>query len=354
MGNVQSFAKPRSALPLKGMPKRLDSDNIPFLQPPSGCDSPYKSFSPSSMQTQWNQGHAKRPSLLECSPNMSLRGEISSYQSPSISVHSHSAPPETARSSSNSHSGSSITSQLSFLSLMCPPGGPRTQHKGDHLGISYSAIPPEVPPHRSFSNSRDAETETALAVVEALEDGIEDDIEIGRRHNWSSGKSIYRSRSRPRLRPHSLLASRHSCQSLEFNFTTYVYTRKCSSPEAPALSSSLENHSGEDHSDETEGPWSPGDDSFVLEGYNDGSTKLRVINLEDEAKPASYLLPSAVTYRLKLQKRYVKSKAQLAEEEELQHKRYSRYGHNFRVTSTVENHTDRTLNCFRGLAVTTF
>lgn len=331
---MQSSAKPRQALP------HLDFDNMPFLKPPSESASHYESFSPSSMHTQWNQGHATWPSIHVKSPNVSMRGEISSDGCISESNTAHSGLSPTGRSPSNSHSGSSITSQLSFLSQMCPAGGPRNHQKGDHLGISYSAMPPEVPPHRIFSNSRDSETETALAAVEALEDDIGDDIDmrrVDRRRSVSTSRSIYRSRSRSRSRPRSLSASWLSHQPLDFNLTTDVYTRKCSSPEVPGLTPHMDGLSGEEHS-EVEGPWSPGDDSFALEGYNDGSTKLRVINLEDTPQPASYVMPSAVTHELKLEKRYVKSKAQLAEEEEeLQRRRYSRYGHTFKGISSLRN-----------------
>jgi len=326
----------------------LDVDNMPFLRPPppekSQIREPIKehnspvgrksvhsldvspilpppSQSPMSTHTQWNPSPVKWPAYYEAPDNNGIAASPAlANRSPTMMSPEMRSISPTNRSPSSSHSGSSISSQLSFLSQASPQKN-RTRFSGSRGPVDAN-VPPPVPPHVVLRSRRpDHETESALAAIDSLECEVEDD------------EVRFRSRNRPRSvsRPRSISRRQsHSRSKSDLSFDdsmhgTDVYTRKCIYKTAPDLTC-------EQSDSESEEPQSP-DNTFVLDGYNEG-TRLRVINLESQHH---FPGDSGIASDPRAQQYRVKSKALRAEEEELrQRKRYARYGHTFRSTRERE------------------
>lgn len=377
----------------------LDFNNMPFLRPsgesgsgatnsfyPSPSLSSYLPSSPGSVDTEWIHGHSKQPTYhrvthstevckgivadiktaselsplpqdLPYSHSSEMSPELAEYSPQSTNtspVFSETSFPanlnEESPATESSLADSSVSSQLSLLSQKSGSSSPRSHrysfHSPQHSEIEIDAsVPPAVPPHYVVPSharqSSDALKESALAAVEALESAAEEDSNVSRNRprstSASSRQSLTRSLSRPFTRTHSRA---HSIDSIIENKTpsTDVYTRKCPILESPGLIRT------DDTDDESCGPDTPDRGSFALKGYNEGHTVLRVVNSEsddsDDNEEDEREKPKGTSLIEKRpsKKIFVKSKAQLAlEEEQRQRRRYARYGQPFRSQPSTQS-----------------
>lgn len=371
----------------------LDFNNMPFLRPPeetgpSRTNSFYPSpslssdlpSSPGSLDTEWNHGHSKQPTYhrvtqstemckgivadiktaselsplpqnspelhsSECSPGLNAYFSHDINTSPVLSESSFKANAAAESSATESSAAdSSISSQLSLLSQKSGSSSPRSHrysfHSPQHSEIEIDAnVPPPVPPHYVVPSharqSSDAFRESALAAVDALESEAEEDLNVSRNRPRSISASS-RQQSLTRSLSRTFTRTRSRAQSIDSIIgerpSTDIYTRKCPILDSPGLIRT------DDTDSESCGPDTPERGSFALKGYNEGQTVLRVVNSDsDDSDDDERGMNENHKKKLFIEKRpsekiFVKSKAQLAlEEEQRQRRRYARYGQPFRT-----------------------
>lgn len=223
-------------------------------------------------------------------------GVLNSDSKSALTTHltPHVVPPQAA----------SVTTQLSLLSHSVPRVPSMRSYRTRRFQaeppreLLDAGVPPEVPQH--FISRR---TSSQPLLLNRLS-------ERTRSETIPRARSSSQSRSAP-----SRSASMHDEEGY-----IDIYTRKCPSP------ASLTRSDSESSACSAE-PHSPVISHFALEGYHEGETKLRVVNQDEVHEHVGQVRRIALHAAPRPRKYFVKSKAQIAEDEERLRRWYARYGH---------------------------
>ncbi|GMM49747.1 hypothetical protein DASB73_007050 [Starmerella bacillaris] len=224
--------------------------------------------------------------------------------------------------------GASITTQLSLLSNSLHSERSVRQYRSGSGSfednrrcksmILDTGVPPEVPKHWATVNHKSTNLSTLRrrsTSQHVSQTTNTENTNIDERGRSDHKKSV------------DIVTRRRRCISMppidqphddDKGISTDIYTRKCltSVPSLGRCDSSSSDGS-------SVGPPSPMMPHFALQGYNEGETKLRVVNGDENE------LEEFLNRKERSKKYFVKSKAQIAEEVERVRVRYARYGHVF-------------------------